>query len=259
MTTRLRSTLVFAGLSTLTYLGAMYDAQAQCAAGVVDPGPRPIAGTDGQPNPLPNLTASQLALFNASTVIFKEVEKLGDGLGPRFNLDSCAGCHSQPAVGGTSPAHNPQVDVFNAFGAQNTLPSFVTATGPIREARFKYTATGAPDNGVHSLFVITGRSDGSLPGTTQNTCNIQQENFAAQVQNGNVSLRIPTPVFGLGLIEQIADTAILTNLSANSTTKQQLGIYGHVNHNGNDGRISRFGWKAQNQTGMIFSGEAYNV
>jgi len=27
----------------------------------------------------------------------------------------------------------------------------------------------------------------------------------------------------------------------------------------NDGTISRFGWKAQNKSLMIFSGEAYNV
>ena len=37
------------------------------------------------------------------------------------------------------------------------------------------------------------------------------------------------------------------------------GITGRFNHNGNDGRISRFGWKAQNPTGLVFSGEAYNV
>jgi len=259
MTTRVRSTWVFASLSTITCFGAIHAAQAQCAAGVVDPGPRAVTGTDGQPNPLPNLTVGQQMLFTAGTDFFKEVEKLGDGLGPRFNLDSCAGCHSQPAVGGTSPARNPQVDVFNAFGAQNTLPSFITTNGPIREARFKRTPGGNLDGGVHSLFVITGRDDASLPATAKNTCNIQQENFATQVQNGNVSLRIPTPVFGLGLLEQIADTTILSNLAANGTTKRQFGISGHVNHNVNDGRISRFGWKAQNQTGMIFSGEAYNV
>lgn len=253
--TRLTTTLVLAGLSTL----AGSAATAQSFGGCVDPGPRPIAGTDGQPNPLPNLTVSQQALFVAGTDFFKEVEALKDGLGPRFNLDSCAGCHSQPAIGGTAPAHNPQVDVFNAFGAQNTLPSFITSTGPIREARFKHTSTGAADGSVHSLFVITGRDDGSLPAGVKNACNIQQENFATQVQNGNIALRIPTPVFGLGLLEQITDSAITANLAANSTNKKSLGISGHVNHNANDGRVSRFGWKAQNQTGMIFSGEAYNV
>ena len=34
---------------------------------------------------------------------------------------------------------------------------------------------------------------------------------------------------------------------------------GQVNKNGNDGTVSRFGWKAQNKSLLIFSGEAYNV
>jgi CxxC motif-containing protein (DUF1111 family) len=32
-----------------------------------------------------------------------------------------------------------------------------------------------------------------------------------------------------------------------------------VNRNGNDGTVTRFGWKAQNKSLVIFSGEAYNV
>jgi CxxC motif-containing protein (DUF1111 family) len=32
-----------------------------------------------------------------------------------------------------------------------------------------------------------------------------------------------------------------------------------LNHNGNDGRVTRFGWKAQNISALVFSGEAYNV
>ena len=32
-----------------------------------------------------------------------------------------------------------------------------------------------------------------------------------------------------------------------------------MNRNGNDGTITRFGWKAQNQSLLLFSGEAYNV
>ena len=37
-----------------------------------------------------------------------------------------------------------------------------------------------------------------------------------------------------------------------------MGIAGAFNHNGNDGTISRFGWKAQN-TLLEFSGEASAV
>ncbi len=37
------------------------------------------------------------------------------------------------------------------------------------------------------------------------------------------------------------------------------GITGSPNTSGNDGTITRFGWKAQNKSLEIFSGEAYNV
>ena len=35
--------------------------------------------------------------------------------------------------------------------------------------------------------------------------------------------------------------------------------FGHVNRDGNDGMITRFGWKAQNKSLEMFAGEAYNV
>jgi CxxC motif-containing protein (DUF1111 family) len=79
------------------------------------------------------------------------------------------------------------------------------------------------------------------------------------VRNNNIIFRIPTPVFGAGLIEMIKDTTLNNNIAANSAAKSSLGISGRLNHNGNDGTVSRFGWKAQNQSLLLFSGEAYNV
>src|SRR5262249_14191225 len=38
-----------------------------------------------------------------------------------------------------------------------------------------------------------------------------------------------------------------------------LGISGHPNRSGNDGTITRFGWKAQNKSITMFAAEAYNV
>src|SRR4029077_7011501 len=38
-----------------------------------------------------------------------------------------------------------------------------------------------------------------------------------------------------------------------------FGISGRLNRNGNDGTVTRFGWKAQNKSLLMFSGEAYNV
>jgi CxxC motif-containing protein (DUF1111 family) len=66
-------------------------------------------------------------------------------------------------------------------------------------------------------------------------------------------------VFGLGLVEAVADSDLITNLNASAGQKSALGITGRFNRNGNDGTITRFGWKAQNKSLQIFAGEAYNV
>src|SRR6186713_691273 len=87
----------------------------------VDPGLRP--GAAGAGSPLAGLSANELVFFDAGRDDFAEAEGVGDGLGPRFNLDSCAGCHLQPDIGGSSPAVNPQVAAATAFGARNTVPS----------------------------------------------------------------------------------------------------------------------------------------
>src|SRR5262249_5763823 len=61
------------------------------------------------------LSSKQSKIFTDALDIFQEVGSVTAtvpgteaGLGPRFNLDGCAGCHVQPAVGGSSPAVNPQ-------------------------------------------------------------------------------------------------------------------------------------------------------
>jgi CxxC motif-containing protein (DUF1111 family) len=218
--------------------------------GPTDPGVR--GGAAGAGDPLTGLTAEESAFFAASKDVFGETETVADGLGPRFNLDSCGGCHAQPALGGTSPAVNPQVAVATALGAKNTVPAFITANGPVREVRFVRNPDGSPDGGVHALFVITGRSDAGA-------CNIAQPNFAAAVASNNAVFRIPTPTFGLGLVESVTDSALRASMAANSQQKRALGISGRFNTNGNDGTITRFGWKAQNKSLLIFSGEAYNV
>jgi CxxC motif-containing protein (DUF1111 family) len=215
-----------------------------------DPGVR--GGTAGAGDPIAGLTDAERAFFEAAKDVFAEVDGVPDGLGPRFNLDSCLGCHSQPASGGSSPAVNPQVAVATLLGATNTVPSFITADGPVREARFVRNPDGSPDGGVHGLFVITGRSD--APG-----CNIAQPNFAAELARNNVIFRIPTPTFGLGLVESVPDSNLEAALAANAQQKRALGISGRFNHNGNDGTIARFGWKAQNKSLLLFAGEAYNV
>jgi CxxC motif-containing protein (DUF1111 family) len=240
---------LFGAIVALTTLSCAPSAFAQ-----VDPGVR--AGAAGAGQPLPGLTANEAIFFDVGRDDFNEAEGVGDGLGPRFNLDGCGGCHFQPGIGGSSGTVNPQFAIATAFGARNTVPSFITQNGPIREARFKRTTSGAADGGVHALFVISQRNDGT---GNASGCNITQENFAQQVTNNNIIFRIPTPVFGMGLIEQIEDRELIRNLTEGAAGRTQLGISGRLNHNGNDGRVTRFGWKAQNISTIVFAGEAYNV
>jgi CxxC motif-containing protein (DUF1111 family) len=231
-----------------------------------DPGVR--SGSVDAGSPVYSMAQTQGAsnFFYDGLARFQEIDTVPKGLGPRFNANQCSSCHSQPAVGGSSPSAsvypfvgpNPETQVYNLDGAQNVLPFFITPDGPVREARFKFFLTptgslsGSPDGGVHDLFVITGRTDAG-------TCELKQPDFARNLTLNNVSFRIPTPTFGAGLIENISEEAILANMRANSFAKSSLGISGHPNRDGNDGMISRFGWKAQNKSLEIFAGEAYNV
>ena len=235
----------------------------------MDPGVRGGAASAG--SPLPGLTADENAFFRDGLARFADIEVVtggnDNGLGPRLNSNQCLSCHSQPAAGGSSPARNPLIAIATLNGARNVVPWFIVPNGPVREARFKRNPSGTNDGEVHDLFVITGRSDSA-------GCNIAQPNFlpagnplSGQGGNPNIIFRIPTPVFGAGLIEAIPDSAILANMQANASQKAGLGISGHANAHlsgnanisANDGTITRFGWKAQNKSLIMFAGEAYNV
>lgn len=243
---------------SIVVLASVFVVQAQNAAR--DPGPR--TGSPGSGNAIAGLNSSQQAYFANGQVRFQNVESVqngtNNGLGPTFNSNSCSSCHAQPAFGGTSPAVNPQIAVANLEGASNTIPPFITLNGPVREARFKMAVdasgriTGTPDGGVHGLFTIQGRSDAT-------GCRMAQPNFERMMDENNISFRIPTPTFGLGLIESISEDTIRANQVAENQQKQFLGINGVPNRSGNDGSITRFGWKAQNKSLVMFSGEAYNV
>jgi CxxC motif-containing protein (DUF1111 family) len=254
----------FISIAVVLSLAAFY------AFAQVDPGVRTGGAAAGAP--LASVTANNpvtiLNFFNDGKARFQEVDSVsgtlageeGVGLGPRYNSRSCAACHAQPAVGGSAPSVNPQIADATADGAHNTIPTFITQSGPVREARFPFffDSLGNPDpnspnGGVEDLYTIAGRVDAANCTTSA----ISQPAFATAQQGNDVIFRIPTPTFGSGLMENIDDATLLANQSAQANNS--FGVSGTFNHNGNDGTISRFGWKAQNKSLEIFAGEAYNV
>ena len=219
---------------------------------------------DELPSVRANDNAGILAFFQDGQKRFQDVESVSNsptgnnGLGPRFNSISCSSCHAQPTVGGSGAAMNPQFGFAGgSIAPRDTTPSFITATGPTREARFPFffdqfgnPNPNNPNGGVEDLFTVSGRSDAG-------SCSLAQPSFALAQQTNNIIFRIPTPTFGAGLIENLDDSTLQQNRANN--LNNNLGIGGDFNHSGNDGTITRFGWKAQNKSLHVFAGEAYNV
>ncbi len=232
--------------------------------GVQDPGVQSGTRTNsagvatGGPIISPDDTTGFFALWVDGLRRFQKVESVANGLGPRFNSNQCASCHAQPAVGGSGAAVNPQFAFAgSSVDPDDTTPFFITPNGPTLEARFPFFLDSngvphfnSPNGGVEDLFTVSGRSDAG-------TCQLAQPNFQAAAAANDIIFRIPTPLFGLGLIENLDDSTLLQNQANN--LQNNFGIAGTFNRSGNDGTITRFGWKAQNKSLQIFSGEAFNV
>ncbi len=202
----------------------------------VDPGPR--GGPPGAGGPVPTLNVNETRFWDGGLAQFQIIFSVsgtiagepGRGLGPGFNGNSCAQCHAEPAIGGSSPGlnspthpiPNPQIILAILDGATNFVPAFITPPSPVVEVRFIEDSAGNLDGGVHNLYPIKGRVD--APG-----CTLGQPNFPLQTANNNVAFRIPTPTFGLGFVENTPDSTLQSNLAANAAAKAALGISGRFN------------------------------
>ena len=182
--------------------------------------PVPITiAPQGFGGPLAGLTREQLDAFNAGRFEFTKIETPEGGLGPIFNGRSCVECHTAPAVGGGSN---------------------------IRVTRFGRNADG--------VFDALESQGGSL--LQRFAINPQLQEVIPHDAN-TISQRLSTPLFGLGLIEAIPDTAILQNMLA----AKPDGVRGRAAEItdvvSGQKRIGRFGWKAQQATLLAISADAY--
>ena len=153
-------------------------------------------------------------------------------------------------------AENPQFRLVpHRYGSKMVAEVFRTSIRPDSGSPIQTQTRWQPDGGVHQLWTVRGSTnDPTIP-----NCALTQPDSAAEEKAGNLAFRIPLQMMGLGLIESIEDREILAQHDASAALRAPLGITGHPNRSGNDGTITRFGWKAQNKSITIFAGEAYNV
>ena len=225
--------------------------------GARDPGVRQGPAGTGQARD--GLTSTYWQFYQAALTRFMEVDSVsgaiagenGKGLGPRFNSNSCAGCHAAPTVGGSSPPQNPQISLATLDGAQNSVPSFITANGPTREARFINNPTARPMAASMTCSPSpAARSHGLQHHPAEFPAGAGAEQRHLPHSDADVRRRSGGEHSGRQSGANLATDAAASDAHRNS---------GSANHSGNDGTITRFGWKAQNKSLLIFAGEAYNV
>lgn len=146
------------------------------------------------------------------------------GLGPLYNATSCGGCHRNPTVGGS--------------GVDEKQVVFRVATIDSHGNFDDLTGRGGPIARNHTVAEL-GYGCALRPGVPA-------------LANA-VSTRDTPPLFGLGLVETIADDVILAGIADRGD-----GIAGHVNwvDEGAGRRVGRFGWKAQTVTLLAFASNA---
>ena len=123
-------------------------------------------------DPLPGITPAEFTEFRLGLDDFTEVETVEEGLGPAFNATSCAVCHNQPAIGGTSLI-------------LETRAAYRDGSGRVR------ALNDAGDTLIHLFSVPSHSCQPSMP---------PDANVVAH--------RIPIPLFGAGLVEAIPDDTI---------------------------------------------------
>jgi CxxC motif-containing protein (DUF1111 family) len=180
-------------------------------------------------DPFANLTAAELALFNAGKVEFEAVEAIDEGLGPVFNEASCATCHNAP-VGGTT-------------GRKETRFGRIvnSAFDPMTE----FGGSLIQDHGIGLVTTATG-------GFT----------FIGEVVPTGAAVtagRITTQLFGLGLVDAVPDEELVQLARLQTAVSPATAGTPSITTEIRTGRtrVGRFGWKAQVPTLFQFSGDAY--
>jgi CxxC motif-containing protein (DUF1111 family) len=129
--------------------------------------------------PLAGLTAEEFARFTAGREEFEEVETIEEGLGPVFNEAACSTCHISP-TGGT----NGRVETrFGRLSGNGAFDPMTTVGGSLIQ-----------DHGI-----------GQVDADPAHVYSAEVVPAEATIRAG----RITTPLFGLGLVDQVADEYLL--------------------------------------------------
>lgn len=197
------------------------------------------------------------SFFRSPWVIAPSTTTARDGLGPLFNTNACQNCHIKDGRG-----HPPEAGDTNAVSMLVRLsipddPAFadlIQRNGVLPEPNYGGQLQDMANPGVtpegkvrveYDALTVKFR-DGTAVHLRQPTLRITQLGYGPMHPETHVSARIAPPMIGLGLLEAIADEAVLAN--ADPDDKNGDGISGRANWVWDDAQqkvvMGRFGWKA---------------
>jgi CxxC motif-containing protein (DUF1111 family) len=179
-------------------------------------------------------------LFNHEWTMGDPLTPGGDGLGPVYNAKSCVACHQQGGVGGSGGLEHNVTTFTVRIDGQPSREGVVHAHHVLGD---KYAETLADVHGelprishptLQQVVTLPGRPNHCLP-------------FPRGV---HLSQRNTPALFGAKLIDEIPERTIIAN------ARSQRVKFGLASHDGEtlpigralrlaNGKIGRFGWKAQ--------------
>ncbi len=219
--------------------------------------------------PAPGLNSQEMDLHAVGDAAFDAVfvtapAPIHPGLGPKFNNSSCAGCHIK---NGRGMPQLGQALVRTSLPAASGLPA-VKTEGVVPEPTI---GTQLQDSAVHGVqpeakvalkWVETSGeyADGERYDLRSPQITLSAISDDQPISGGILtSLRIPPPIFGVGLLEAIP-AKILENL-ADPADKNKDGISGRINRVWNFEKaqmdIGRFGLKANSANLLSQTATAY--
>lgn len=161
----------------------------------------------------------------------------GDGLGPVFNARSCVECHSQGGAGGGGPV-DVNVTVYGIVDGQ---------TGGLPPAGVVHRKAVRPD-----LQETLAQVRAGLPEAPSLALAEILDGGGTRLAGVQISQRNTPALFGDGLIDAIADDAIVAHQREHSAAARLTGLDGASDWKIRgrvarlvDGRIGRFGWKGE--------------
>lgn len=189
--------------------------------------------------------------------------QVNGGIGPIFNNTSCVSCH--PKDGRASFPSN--LNALSGFFLRTSLPGQNSNGGPLAvpgfgtqlqnqaifgyepEAKFQVSYVNSTEILADGTQVVLKKPLYSVSNT-----------YISMPSNAMFSPRLAMPVFGLGLLEEIAEADILLNQDINDNNGD--GISGKANYVydlvSGQTKIGRFGWKANTATILEQCAGAYS-